>query len=192
MSAADRERSLKRALHGASQLTGAVDRIALYERQALQLEVAGDIHGALSCLRAALQFDASRADLRATHDRLDRMVAALDVEANRTRARNEEKAGRFAQAFAAWGRVCLGAPADADALGSAARCCLEGGLDLRQGRDFAQRWVDLRPDDVEPRILLARIFRSAGMRLNAIRELEVAAKLDPGNQLVKNLQRELK
>lgn len=191
-STADRERSLLRALHGANQLTGQVDRVGQYERQAISLEAAGDLSGALSCLTAALHFDAARTDIRVEHDRLDRLVAAGEAPTLRMRARNEERNAKHEAAMASWRRVCLGVPDDFEANVAVARCVLDGGLDLRIGRDHAQKSVDLRPTELEPRILLARIFHGAGMRLNALRELETAAKLDPGNQLVKNLQREFK
>jgi len=51
--------------------------------------------------------------------------------------------------------------------------------------------VDADPTKVTLRTLLARIYVAAGMRSNAKRELEAATKLDPTNEIVKNLLREL-
>ncbi|HJL20961.1 MAG TPA: tetratricopeptide repeat protein, partial [Polyangiaceae bacterium LLY-WYZ-15_(1-7)] len=64
--------------------------------------------------------------------------------------------------------------------------------DLRVAKDLAQRAVELAPKSLPARILLGRIFIAAGMKANAKRELEEAAKLDPKDEIVKNLLRELK
>lgn len=185
-------KSLLRALAGASQVTGAVDRVEHYLRQAANFEAQGDNASALSCVKLAVQFDPSRSDTKAWYDRLERTVAAADAEAQRARAKGEEKNGRFETAAQAWMRVCLGRPDDIEGNMGAARCLLEGKGDLRKARDYAQKAVDLGPHSLNAHLLLVRVFQAAGMRLNAVRELEVAAKLDPGNQLVKTLQRELK
>lgn len=173
-------------------MTGPVDRVEHYLKQAAALEAQGDAAGALSCLKLAVQFDPSRSDAHAWYLRVERQVAASDSEAQRARAKAEEKAGRLDVAAAAWGRVCLGRPDDFEGHLGAARCLLESRGDLRKARDFAQKAVDLSPTSLQARVLLVRVFHAAGMKLNAVRELEVAAKLDPTSQLVKNLQRELK
>jgi Flp pilus assembly protein TadD len=58
---------------------------------------------------------------------------------------------------------------------------------LRGAQKYAQKAVFLAPTDIESRIMLAQICATAGLKLNARRELEAAAKLDPANEMVKNL-----
>lgn len=191
VSAADRQKSLLRALHGASQVTGPVDKTAHYEQQGIASEATGDFKAAISFYKVAVQLSPEREELRARIAHADKRLAETEVPANRERAKSEEAAKRPQTAALAWSRVALGAPNEAEAHAGAARCMLAAKLDLRQARDFALRSVELAPKNVDYRIVLVRIFQEAGMRLNARREAEAAAKLDPSNQLVKNLQREL-
>lgn len=186
------EKALFRAIAGASQVTGRVDRIEHYVHQALLHEAKGELTEALSCARLALGFDPTRVETKSLHDRIDRALAAQEAEVCRARAKSEEKAGRLESAATAWSRVCLGRPDDFEAHLGVARCLLEAQGDLRKARDYGQRAVEIAPHSLHGRVLLTRVFHAAGMRLNALRELEAAAKLDPGSQLVKTLQRELK
>jgi len=191
-SSADKQRSLLRALHGASQhRSGPVDKSAEYERRGTEAEAAGDYKEAVSFFRVAAQLAPDRADLRAKLLEADKKLAVTELPLQRQKAESDEKAKRYDVAAVSWARVCLGAPDDANAHAAAARCLLAAKLDLRQARDFAQRAVELASTRVEYRIVLVRVFQEAGMRLNARREADAAAKLDPSNQLVKNLQREL-
>lgn len=186
------DKALFRAIAGASQVTGRVDRLEHYVHLAHAHEAKGDLVEALSCAKLALGFDPSRADTRVLYQRLESAVATTQAESFRERAKADERSRRFDLASSSWARVCLGLPDDLEAHLGAARCLLEWGGDLRRARDYAQRAVDIAPTSVPARVVLARIFHAAGMRLNATRELEAAAKLDPASQLVKTLQRELK
>jgi Flp pilus assembly protein TadD len=68
---------------------------------------------------------------------------------------------------------------------------LKAGADLRGAQKYAQQAVFLAPDDVDLRILLAQIYMTIGLKLNAKRELDTAAKLDPDSEMVKNLRGDL-
>ena len=83
------------------------------------------------------------------------------------------------------------APEDAVAPRRAAKALLAAGGDLRKARDFALRSLELQPDVLETRLLLARIYIGAGMANSAVKEVEEAAKLDPGHEMVKNLKKQL-
>ena len=61
--------------------------------------------------------------------------------------------------------------------------------DLHRAQRYAQKAVRLVAN-VANRTVLARVYLEAGLRSNAQRELEEAAKLDPGDEMVKNLLRE--
>ena len=69
---------------------------------------------------------------------------------------------------------------------------LQDGSDLRKARELAQRAVDLRPKNMVGHRILAQVYIAAGMKLNARRELDADLKLDPKDEIVKNLLREVK
>jgi len=107
------------------------------------------------------------------------------------RATFEQKNNKWASAALSWSKVCEGRPTDHSAHRSAAHALFKAGADLRGAQKYAQQATLLKPDDIEVRILLAQIYLTVGLKLNARRELDAAAKLDPANEMVKNLLGEL-
>ena len=101
------------------------------------------------------------------------------------------KHGKWASAALSWAKVCEGRPNDASAHRHAAQALLKAGGELRGAQKHAQRAIFLAPSDIEARILLAQIYLTVGLKLNARRELDAAAKLDPANEMVKNLLADL-
>mgnify|MGYP000435442434 CR=1 FL=1 len=63
---------------------------------------------------------------------------------------------------------------------------------VKEAKKLAPKSVDLEPRSARARLILAQVFLAAGMQANAQRELEAAAKLDPRDEVVKTLLRELK
>jgi Flp pilus assembly protein TadD len=63
---------------------------------------------------------------------------------------------------------------------------------MHEAQKHAQRLCELKPNDLVARRTLGRVYLAAGLQLNARRELERAAALDPDDEIVKNLLRELK
>jgi Flp pilus assembly protein TadD len=107
-------------------------------------------------------------------------------------ATREERMELWGAAALSWSRVAEGRPDDASAHRRAAFCLWRSNGDLKRARDLALRAIELSSGDIEARITLGRIYLGAGMKLNARREIEAAAKLDPKDEIVKNLLRELK
>jgi tetratricopeptide (TPR) repeat protein len=105
-------------------------------------------------------------------------------------ARYEEKQGKWAAAATSWERVAEGRPEDAPAARATAEALLKAGGDVRKAQRYAQRAVDAAPSDIANVVVLARVLLAAGLRLNARRELEKAVKLDPQNEMIRNLLRE--
>jgi Tfp pilus assembly protein PilF len=97
----------------------------------------------------------------------------------------------WAAASISWAKVAEAAPDDPTAPRSAAKAIMAAGGDLRKSRDFALRSLELDPDSLETRVLLARIYIGAGMDASAAKELDEAAKLDPEHEMVKNLRKQL-
>ncbi|UJR78251.1 DnaJ domain-containing protein [Sandaracinus amylolyticus] len=185
-------RDLASSLKSTASLTGGIDRISRHQRDAQRLEAEGDLAGASRELRMATALAPQRDDLRLEHERVSRLLAVQLADKYEQAALYEEKHRKWAAAAASWSKVVDGRPDDVAALLRAALALVEAKGDLHQAQRFAQRACELRPDDVAARRTLGRVYLAAGLQLNARRELERAALLDPTDQIVKNLLGELK
>lgn len=112
------------------------------------------------------------------------------VEGYEKQARYEEKAGNWKAAAESWIRVSDARADDAQAARAAAEALLHARGDLHRAQKYAQKAVRVAGADVANLTVLARVYLEAGLRAQAQRELEKAAKLDPGDEMVKNLLRE--
>jgi tetratricopeptide (TPR) repeat protein len=139
----------------------------------------------------ALALDSSRADLQEDYRRVNSRLRVQLLDIHREQARYEEENGMWAAASISWAKVTDASPEDPVAPRRAAKALLAAGGDLRKARDFALRSLDLAPDSLETRLILARIYIDAGMENSAAKELEEAAKLDPTHEMVKNLRKQL-
>ena len=82
--------------------------------------------------------------------------------------------------------------ADPVAARRAAQAMLKASADLHRAQSYAQKAVLLDGKNVENLTVLARVYLAAGLKLNAIRELEKAAQLAPKDEMVNNLLREVR
>jgi curved DNA-binding protein CbpA len=183
----DLARSLAEASHHApsrAQLDRMLD-------EAKKAEQEGDLAEAANALRLALAVAPKDVEVRAEHDRVQARLARSLCETYRRQALYEEETGQWAAAVLSWLRVVDGQPEAADPHRRAAVAILQAQGDLRRARNLAQRAVELEPANVRNRVVLGQVYRAAGMRLNALREVQEAAKLDPEDEIVKNLLREL-
>ncbi len=104
----------------------------------------------------------------------------------------EEGFSKWAAAALSWIKVTDGRPNDAKPHRRAAAALVRAEGDLRLARDLAQRAVQLAPGDARAHRVLGEVFVKAGMANSARRELQEAAKLDPKDEIVKTLLRDLK
>jgi curved DNA-binding protein CbpA len=185
-------RGLVQALHQAAQLTGGADLVARHLADGLRAERDGQLVEAVNALSLAHAVAPEREDIVREQMRVRRLLAVELADKYAKQADYEERHGKWSQAALSWARVCEGRTDDREAHRRTAEALLRSNGDLHRARAYAQRAVELAPDDPSSRILLARIFVAAGLPLNARRELEHAAKLDPGSEVVKNLLRELR
>jgi tetratricopeptide (TPR) repeat protein len=100
-------------------------------------------------------------------------------------AKYEERSGRLLEAAQSYERAARGKPS-AQILERAAYCLLEGKGDLRKAGELARRAIGLAPNQSVPRVTLARIYMAASMRESAIKELERASELLPGDDSIKD------
>lgn len=184
-------RDLTRSLKQTAGLTGGVDRAAHHLEQARVAEAEGDFAAAATALRMAITLDSNRTDLQQEYARVNSHLRVQLIDIHREQARYEEENNMWAAASISWAKVADAAPDDAVAPRRAAKALLAAGGDLRKARDFALRSLEVKPDVLETRLLLARIYIEAGMEASALKEVEEAAKLDPDHEMVKNLKKQL-
>jgi len=184
-------RDLTRSLKQTAVLTGGVDRAEHHLENARVAEADGDLAAAATALRMAIALDSNSAELHQHYQRVNSHLRVQLLDIHREQAKYEEDNNMWAAASISWAKVAEAAPDDATAPRGAAKAIMAAGGDLRKARDFALRSLELAPDSLDTRLLLARIYMGAGMDASAAKELDEAAKLDPGHEMVKNLRKQL-
>ena len=184
-------RDLTRSLKQTAVLTGGVDRAEHHLENARVAEADGDLAAAATALRMAIALDSNSAELQQHYQRVNSNLRVQLLDIHREQAKYEEDNNLWAAASISWAKVAEAAPDDPLAPRRAAKAIMAAGGDLRKARDFALRSLELAPDSLETRVLLARIYIGAGMDASAAKELDEAAKLDPGHEMVKNLRTQL-
>ena len=184
-------RDLTRSLKQTAVLTGGVDRAEHHIEHARVAEADGDLAAAATALRMAIALDSGRTELQEHYQRVNSNLRVQLLDIHREQAKYEEDNNMWAAASISWAKVAEASPDDSVAPRRAAKALMAAGGDLRKARDFALRSLELAPDSLETRLLLARIYIGAGMDASATKELDEAAKLDPGHEMVKNLRKQL-
>lgn len=187
-----------RALRGlATSLKGAAmasrgQRSQQQTDYAKEFESKGNLIEAANCWRLAATFEPDREDIRAEYQRISALVSVDLAQRYEKRAQYEERAGKWKVAADSWSKVSEGRLNDAYPARKTAEMLLKGGEDVGLAKKYAERAVELDPRNVSNITLLAAIYIAGGLLLNAKRELEKAKKLDPGNEVVKNLLKDLR
>lgn len=185
-------RDLTSSLKGAAASTGGLDPVQRHVLEARRHESAGDLASAVKELRLAVALAPERFEVTSEQQRVSKLLAIQLADQYATQADYEERHRKWAAAAVSWGKVVDGRPDDAVAHARAAHALLEAKGDLHKAQRLAQRACDLAPDHPLARRTLGRVFLAAGLQLNARRELERAASLDPSDPIVKNLLRDMK
>jgi curved DNA-binding protein CbpA len=183
-------KGLQQSLRSSAISASRVDPVVALLKRAMEAERAGDLLSAASALQSALALDSNRPEIQEQYGRVSKAVTRNLADNYEKQARYEEKMGKWAAAAMSWDRVAEGRPDDVNAARSAAEAMLKAGGDLHRAQRHAQRAVDIAPSDVANVVVLGRVLLAAGLRLNARRELEKAVKLDPQNEMIRNLLRE--
>ena len=136
---------------------------------------------AANALRVAIGFDPENAELKAVQEEAQRAADGILVEQYLKQAEYEERSERWVDAGRSWTRVARTHPSDAKAHERAAHCVLKGNGNLHEAAAMGQRAVQLEPKNPAFRRTLANVYLSAGLSLNARRELEAALQLAPSD-----------
>jgi len=186
-------RTLATSLMGAATVTGGLDPVQRHVADAKRSLADGKMAEAVRQLRLAVALAPDDPTIKAFHDQVARELAVSLADNYAEQAAYEERHQKWPAAALSWQRVVDGRPNDPDCHWRAARALLETGSgDLKQAVRLAQRAVELAPQNVFAVRVLGRAFMSAGMTLNAKRELERAVALDPKDEATKALLKELK
>jgi curved DNA-binding protein CbpA len=182
---------LRSTIQASSVLSGAPSaQLQSHMKKAKDAEGGGDVLMAASQLQLALAIDPHHPELLTEYDRVSKLVARSLADNYEKQAIYEEKTANWQAAARSWARVSDGRADDPKAARRTADALLKAGGDLHLAQKHAQRAVALDTRSVENLTILARVYLAAGLKLNALRELQKAAQLAPNDELVNNLLRE--
>jgi tetratricopeptide (TPR) repeat protein len=184
---------LKQSIRAAAVVTNTPNaQILSLMKKAREAEEARDVLLAASHLQLALSIEPNNAEIVREYDRVSKVVARNLAANYEKQAIYEEKTGNWKAAGRSWSRASDGRPEDPNAARRAAQAMLKASGDMHRAQAYAQRAVTLDGRSVENLTVLARVYLAAGLKLNALRELEKAAQLAPKDEMVNNLLREVR
>jgi curved DNA-binding protein CbpA len=184
---------LRTSIASSGLATGRSDaglRAQNHVRKAQDAERAQDFLTASGELQLALACEPENRAIQQEYERVSKVVARSLATNYEKQALYEEKTGNWKAAAISWGRVSDNREDDENAARRTAEALLKSSGDLHRAQRYAQKAVQLASNNVQNLTLLGRVYLAAGLKLNAQRELEKAAKLDPRDQIVNNLLRE--
>lgn len=184
-------RDLASSLKAASTVTGGQAKVIHYLESARRAEKNNELLSAANYFQLALSIASDRQDIKQECERIRLIIANSFSDKYEQQAIYEEKSGKWGIAAQSWIKVSNGRPTEALPAFRAASALLKTG-DLTKAQRYAQRAVDLEPTNVSNITMLARIYLAGGLRLNAKRELHKASKLEPKNEVVKHLLKEVR
>ena len=161
----------------------------LYE-EALQNALNGDRTQAIYALKAARELDPKRQEIAAKLLELEREQARARSRSALSSAKEREEHKRYLDAMGAYAAAFQNDPTSYDAAMGAARCA-QATSDLRAATIWLTRAVELKPDDAESRMTLARLLAGAGMKARARSELSNLLTRSPDNKEAKALLKAL-
>ena len=145
---------------------------------------------AVHALRIARELDPNRKEIGAKLVELEREQARARANSALASGREREDKRRFAEAITAYAAAFQNDPTNFLAAIGAARCAQESS-DPRSATTWALRAVELNPEDVGARMLLARLLASNGLKARARTELTTLLQKNPDHKEAKALLRAL-
>ena len=161
----------------------------LYE-EGLEYALNGERTQAIFALKAARELDPNRKEIVAKLVELEREQTRARANSALASGREREEKRRFAEAITAYAAAFQNDPGSFAAAMGAARCAMESS-DARAATIWASRAVELNPEDAGARMMLSRLFISAGMKARARTELGALLGKNPDHKEAKALLRTL-
>lgn len=180
-----REDRLRRQSKLTAGLMERAKRSAEFYRQGMaQLERQHYLAAAAS-LQLAVAYNPDSEEYRQAFEEASDKARGATADNYYTRAKFEESVGRYDAAGEHYIRAAEAQPAAAYQRKAAEACIWSG--ELIMAKDYATKAVQSEPNDVENRLMLAKVYIEAKLGRNAKRELQMALKLDPRNSEAKEL-----
>jgi curved DNA-binding protein CbpA len=161
----------------------------LYQ-EALEHALNGERTQAVFALKAARELDPNRKEIAAKLVDLEREQARARANSALASGREREEKKRFSEAVTAYAAAFQNDPTSFLAAIGAARCAQESS-DTRAATTWALRAVELNPDDLGARMLLARLFATNGLKARARSELTTLLQKNPDHKEARALLRAL-
>ena len=161
----------------------------LYE-EAQQLAQNGERGNAIAALKAARELDPNRKEIAQRIAELEREQARARAQSALMAGQEREAEGHWQQAIAAYAGAFQNDPSLFAAAFGAARAAVAN-RDLKLATTWGSRAVELKPNDVEARLLQARAFQALNMKARARAELTALLVANPDHKEAKALLRGL-
>jgi len=161
----------------------------LYQ-EGLEHALNGERTQAVFALKAARELDPNRKEIAAKLVDLEREQARARANSALASGREREEKKRFSEAVTAYAAAFQNDPTSFLAAIGAARCAQESS-DARAATTWALRAVELNPDDLGARMLLARLFATNGLKARARSELTTLLQKNPDHKEARALLRAL-
>jgi curved DNA-binding protein CbpA len=146
---------------------------------------------AAGAVRLAIAFDAENAAYREAFPDVQR-------RAHEERAKHSSKLAEaalelrdYAGALEHFEEALHFRPADDTLAHRAAKLAFQAGVDLKRAKELAMHAVELAPENGPYRRLLGSVYKAAGLKANAKRELEAALRIDPQDREARDELRSL-
>jgi tetratricopeptide (TPR) repeat protein len=162
-----------------------------YTEKATSAIAAGDFVAAASSLRIASSLAPADVEIARMAKEAQAKADVLLGQTYTQQAEYEERNGHWADAARSWTRVCRARASDARAHEHAANAIVKAAGDLHEAARLGRRACELDPTNVTARLTLANVYSTAGLELNARRELDAAARLAPSDDSIQEMIRKL-
>jgi tetratricopeptide (TPR) repeat protein len=147
----------------------------------------GDPAAASNAYRLAMSIEPENEEIKRAYEDADAAATTLLADGYLRQGEYEERAERWREAARSYARAADGMPSQAHVQNKAAHAMLRANLDMRKAADYAKRATGLEPNNAEYHSNLGQIYLAAGLALNAKREMELAAELDPEDAKIARL-----
>jgi curved DNA-binding protein CbpA len=145
---------------------------------------------ASASLKMATVFDPDNEEYQKKHKVAADRAGEILAEQDRKQARFHASVGRWEAAGRAFAKAADHHPTARHCI-DAAEALVNAG-ELREAQQYAIKATELEPENVQARVVLASVYKEAGMLHNARRELEHALGLDADDKAAKKLMREVR
>ncbi len=165
-------------------------RLAATKQHVAEAEAAkarNDVVAAATAYRHALELTPDDPELRAAFEETQKSAVEVLFGSYRKQAQYEEKNGHWQEAARSWQRAVRAKPLDVEANDRAAFCLAKSNGNLHEAARLAQVAISLDPQRAAYHVTLYLVYVAAGLGLNARREIEAAARLDPEDATIQGL-----